>query len=407
MRIANMTEIKAKQHPSLNLPKSDTCLQVAIINTTTDIVCPASGFVRPVLKGHEYLNFSTAAFHLKHPSGKEIMFDLGCRKDYWNFSPFTFETIQKMIPGLSVKNGIDEILTEGGVDVNNISTIVWSHWHWDHTGDASLFPKSAELIVGPGFKSNELLMPGYPTNKKSAMLDSDFEGRKVREIEFSDGFKIGRFQACDFFGDGSFYVLNVPGHAVGHISGLARTTPDTFVFMGGDVCHFGGSFRPTIYRPLPAEIPEDTPLDKKRFGMSCPCSTFTACHPLKNEGEEKAQTTPYYQVTTAEGSWYIDPPMAQDSINKLEDFDADPNVFVCIAHDEGLNDVVDWFPNGTLNDWKKRGWKEKSLWGFLNTLPMNGKPARENFCPGLMKDGKLVNEWSRFELSDKDRGVTV
>ena len=60
-----------------------------------------------------------------------------------------------------------------------------------------------------------------------------------------------------------------------------------------------------------------------------------------------------------------------------------------------------------LNDWKKKGWKKKSLWGFLNTLPVNWRPVGEHFCPGLMKDGKLVNEWSKFELSDKDRGVTV
>ena len=288
-----------------------------------------------------------------------------------------------------------------------VTCLINTSWHFDHTGDLSLFPRSAELIVGPAFISNELLMPGYPTNKRSAMMDSDFEGREVREIEFSNKFKIGQFQAHDLLGDGSFYVLNVPGHAVGHISGLARTTPDTFVFMGGDVCHFGGSFRPTIYKPLPAEISVDIPLDKKRFRLPYSCSMFTSCHPLKNESEEKARTTPYYQVTTAEGSWYIDPPTAQDSINKLEEFDADPNVFVCIAHDGGLNDVVDWFPHGTLNDWKKKGWKEKSQWGFLNALPVNWKPVGENFCPGLMKDGKLVNEWSRFELSDKDRGIMV
>jgi glyoxylase-like metal-dependent hydrolase (beta-lactamase superfamily II) len=239
-------DIASKQHPSLSLPKSDISVRVSIINTTTDIVCPSSGFVRPVLKGHEYLNLPTFCFHITHPSGKQIMFDLGSRKDYWNFSPSTFDTIKAIIPGLDIKKNIDEVLRDGGVDLNNISSLVWSHWHWDHTGDPSLFPKSAEVIVGPGFKKN--FMPGYPTKQDSVMLDTDFEGREVREIAFSDDFKIGRFQAHDFFGDGSFYILNVPGHAVGHISGLARTTKDTFVFMGGDVCHYG------YVLPLPARL---------------------------------------------------------------------------------------------------------------------------------------------------------
>ena len=46
----------------------------------------------------------------------------------------------------------------------------------------------------------------------------------------------------NYFGDGSLYVLNVPGHAIGHVSALVRTTPDTAVFMGGDVCHFTGEY---------------------------------------------------------------------------------------------------------------------------------------------------------------------
>lgn len=120
-----MGDIKPKPYPDLHLPKSNTYMEVSIINTTCDIVCPSSGFVRPVLKGHEFLNLPTFAFHLKHPSGKEIMFDLGCRKDYWNYSPATFDTIQKIIPGLIVKKGVDEILREGGKDPKNISTIVW------------------------------------------------------------------------------------------------------------------------------------------------------------------------------------------------------------------------------------------------------------------------------------------
>ena len=249
-------------------------------------------------------------------------------------------------------------------------------------------------------------MPGYPRNKSSMMLDSDYDGRQVREIEFSD-FKIGGFQANDFFGDGSFYILNVPGHTVGHISGLARTTPDTFVFMGGDVCHFGGMFRPTRYVPMPSNIPADVPLVAKTYRFPCPCSIFTACHPLKGQGEETARTTRYYEVSRAEGTLYFDPDVAQDSISKLEEFDADPAVFVCVAHDIGLVDVVDWFPSATLNNWKSKGWKEKSRWGFLGTLPVGWKPVGENFCSGLAKDGSVVREWSKFELKQTDIGIVI
>ena len=97
-------------------------------------------------------------------------------------------------------------------------------------------------------------------------------------------------------------------------------------------------------------------------------------------------------MTQAPGAWYVDPPTAQESVTKLENFDANENVFVCVAHDGGLIPVVDWFPNGTLNDWKAKGWKEKSQWGFLNELPMDGKPGRERLAQGLVKEGKIVSK---------------
>ena len=169
-----LDDIQPKQNPTLHLPQSDSVVEISIINTTCDIVVPANAFVQPVLKGHEELNLPTFSFLIKNKKlDKIILFDIGCRKDWWNFAPTVRDLIVKAIPGLNVPKNVNEILEEGGVDLSKISSIVWSHWHWDHTGDPSLFPKSADLIVGPGFKEN--LMPGYPAKKDSPMLETDFE----------------------------------------------------------------------------------------------------------------------------------------------------------------------------------------------------------------------------------------
>lgn len=85
-----------------------------------------------------------------------------------------------------------------------------SHHHYDHTGDPSTFPHSTDLIVGPGFK--EEFTPGYPSNPESPIKDSDWEGRTLREVNFVDSsLRLGRFRALDWFGDGSFYLLDSPG----------------------------------------------------------------------------------------------------------------------------------------------------------------------------------------------------
>jgi hypothetical protein len=63
------------------------------------------------------------------------------------------------------------------------------------------------------------------------LLESDFAGRQFREMSFDGddmkGLKIGGFEALDYFGDGSFYLLESPGHAIGHLCGLARVTMET------------------------------------------------------------------------------------------------------------------------------------------------------------------------------------
>lgn len=85
-----------------------------------------------------------------------------------------------------------------------------SHFHWDHTGDPSTFPTSTELVVGPGFK--KAFMPGYPSNPDAPIKESDYRGRNVREISFANSsLRLGRFRALDYFGDGSFYLLDAPG----------------------------------------------------------------------------------------------------------------------------------------------------------------------------------------------------
>lgn len=213
--------------------------------------------------------------------------------------------------------------------------------------------------------------------------------KEVREISFDPNKKIGKFPYFDFVGDGSFYLFDVPGHAVGHISGLARTTPTTFIFVGGDICHFNGNFRPTKTNPLPDPIPDYVPLDRPPFPHSCACSMFTSFHPH----QDSPRTTPYYNVTEHQHSAYIDNAEAERSIRKMQEFDDNPNVLVCIAHDPTLQSILPLLnndPKAHISDWKEKEYKEKAQWGFLNELPRDGKPGRKPLVIGLRRDGEDI-----------------
>jgi hypothetical protein len=117
--------------PELNLPPGNVCCNVSIINTTTDITCSTHSLLEPRTKGFELLNLPTYAFHIKNQkTGTEIMFDLGSRKDWWNTPPLVANAITNTVPGVRVKYGIHDILTAGGVKLENIKAIVLSHFHW-------------------------------------------------------------------------------------------------------------------------------------------------------------------------------------------------------------------------------------------------------------------------------------
>jgi glyoxylase-like metal-dependent hydrolase (beta-lactamase superfamily II) len=378
------SQIKPQDVPLLGLPEGSESCEISIINTTCDITVPPTLLVEPAIEGHDWMNLPTYSFIIKHKrSGKQILFDLGARTDWYNHCPPVSDVLKDHVPGMRVQRDVVDILREGGVDAKDIDALVLSHWHFDHCGNIAVLTRTTALVVGPGFK--DAFLPGWPINSASPFTEDIFLGRQVVEVPFTRNFRIGRFEAFDYFQDGSFYILNTPGHAVGHISALVRTTADTFIFLGGDVCHFGGSFRPTKYVPLPHHIPDETKLDP-HIPRPCPCQAFTVCHPDQNT----SRTSHFYKVATGGATWYADPALAQQSIGAMEEFDANPNVLVAIAHDPASLDVFTFFPNGTMNAWKKEGWKETLHWGFLNELPYLGKTSRPYLVDGLYKNGKRV-----------------
>lgn len=342
--------------PPTNIPHSENVVSLSIIDTTSTITAPAKSFVKPVLKGHEVWKVPAYAFLITNKQqNRTILFDLGVRKDWENLAPALFKRLKANGFDVETKKGVREILDGEGIDTSadNIEAIIWSHGHFDHTGDPSTFDSGTALVIGPGIKQN--LMPGYPTNPNSSLLDSDFEGREVREVNFDEAkLQIGRFTAFDYFDDGSFYLLNAPGHAHGHMCALARLTsnPASFVFLGGDAAHHGGEIRPSERMPFPDTLASLV----GNGGTFCPgdlCSKLS---------EECNDTTPIYRPTEA-GS-HLDAPTARETVGKLQDLDALENVFVVLAHDTSLLDIVDFFPK-TTEGFGEKGWKGKARWAFL------------------------------------------
>ena len=101
-----------------------------------------------------------------------------------------------------------------------------SHYHGDHTGQASSFPK-ATLLIGKG-DWDVISDPKSPAATTAPFTTWISGGGKVEPLP---GDK-------DVFGDGSVVILNTPGHTPGHHSVLVRLQEMGPVLLTGDLAHF-------------------------------------------------------------------------------------------------------------------------------------------------------------------------
>lgn len=79
-----------------------------------------------MIRGHEFINFPVISYLVENKTlGKKVLFDLGGRKDYWNYSPFVAGRLRVSVAGIKVDKGVDEILVDADIALESIDSIVW------------------------------------------------------------------------------------------------------------------------------------------------------------------------------------------------------------------------------------------------------------------------------------------
>lgn len=185
------------------------------------------------------------SFFLVHPTtGTKIVYDLGMRKDWENYPPAIQIRIDTGVRQVDVSNDVRDSVIAGGVDPKDVNVVIVSHVHYDHTGNPNQFP-NAKYHVGPG--SLELIREAEANARDpmenwftEQLLPDDKSKIEQFPPYSSPKWKpVGPFQrTIDYFGDGSFYVVDSPGHLPGHVNGLVRIGPNKFVYLASDSCHF-------------------------------------------------------------------------------------------------------------------------------------------------------------------------
>ncbi|KAJ6561857.1 beta-lactamase-like protein [Mycena capillaripes] len=347
-------------HLDFGIPASTATVDVRVFNAANmSLLGVANDFIAPVLPGHENGDFVQFSFLVEHKKSQtRFMFDLGVRGDPQNSVPGIAGFFAAGLIQLEQPRDIPEQLVDGGIPLSSINAVIWSHAHFDHTGDMSRFPNTTGLIIG-----SETDTSTFPENPNSTLQDSDFAGHKVTKIDFAKAnLTFVGMKAIDYFGDGSFYLLNTPGHLPGHMTALARVTPTTFVQLAGDSFHHAGQARPRPQFqknfPCPAHLLEDV-----KSSVSTDFFWSSQTHNGAFDLPSRAQQL--LSISDIPGSFYADPVTAQVSLEKVANFDADPDFWVIVSHDISLRTAIPLFP-AYLNDWKAKDLKKETVWIFLD-----------------------------------------
>ena len=115
-------------------------------------------------------------------------------------------------------------LKQLGLTPADVTHMAFSHFHFDHTGNANLFPSSTWIL-------NQTELNWALGNSKPDSVDlSPISGYKTAKTKMIDG-------DYDVFGDGSVRILKAPGHTPGHQVLELQLKKTGTVILSGDLYH--------------------------------------------------------------------------------------------------------------------------------------------------------------------------
>ncbi|SDX73993.1 N-acyl homoserine lactonase family protein [Lysobacter enzymogenes] len=169
---------------------------------------------------------SAPCFLIRHPKG-DLLWDAGLG-DRIAATPGGVE----VRPGVRafVAHTLQSQLTAVGLRADEVDYLAFSHFHWDHTGNAGAFPGATWLLS----RREVQALDGQPA--PTSVTVDNLAARALAKVELID---LDR----DVFGDGSVRILRANGHTAGHQVLMLRLAKAGTVILSGDLFHTRENFQ--------------------------------------------------------------------------------------------------------------------------------------------------------------------
>ena len=143
-----------------------------------------------------------------------VMFDAGLDAE------LVGHPVEQETQTISLERSLKDQFAAIGVDPAKVGTLIVSHYHGDHHGQANLFP-NAKLMIGAGDAA------AMRSENDKGALAPWLDGQRPIEEVTADS---------KLTADGRLTVLFTPGHTPGHLSMLVKLDGGSYI-LTGDAVH--------------------------------------------------------------------------------------------------------------------------------------------------------------------------
>ncbi|WP_020497505.1 N-acyl homoserine lactonase family protein [Sciscionella marina] len=178
-----------------------------------------------IVGGTGKLTVPLPTFLIEHERGL-VLFDTGLVPEAVDDPHAVYgELVEEAGIEMTSEQRVDSQLAAIGFQPEDVTHVILSHTHVDHTGGLSLFPHAKFFI-----QRGELGYGYWPYPAAAAFFrPADFD--PIRKIGWNE--VDGDF---DLFGDGSIQMLACPGHTPGNASLFVQLAEQSFI-LTGDTAH--------------------------------------------------------------------------------------------------------------------------------------------------------------------------
>lgn len=189
-----------------------------------------------------WTRFYAVFVYFEHPVHGGCLIDTAYSDEFFHATRWLPQRLHRWVTPVHLdeqRNARDQLST-AGIDPAGVRQIFVSHFHADHIAGLKCFPNAQFIYRRDAFVrlQRQSVFAQVRHGFLRELLPPDFTecGRPLNENEFSAGEGDWQgFQVCDFWGDGSVLLVDLPGHADGHF-GFVLQSADTRLFYIVDAC---------------------------------------------------------------------------------------------------------------------------------------------------------------------------